>query len=275
MISVIIPTCHRNDDLAACLERLVPGRQSLSFDHYEVIVSDDGRDSTAESLIADRYPFAQWVKGPQRGPAANRNAGASCANGEWLVFVDDDCVPSSKWLGAYAANTEGSDILEGMTSAIGSQTRFDEECPINESGGALWSCNFAIRRNAFFALGGFNENFPAAAMEDVELNYRVNQMQIARTFISDAVVLHPWRREKDIAFRKQQAQSIAYYVGLHPELRRNYSLFAMVKGLLRYILRSMLPRFRRYRGKGAFRAIRSRIYLIVCTQFALNSGPKN
>src|SRR5688500_16589114 len=92
--SVVIPTYHRNDLLARCLRQLVPGRQTLDASRYEVIVTDDGRDTTAEAMIRDQFSFVRWVRGPQRGPAANRNNGVKHARGEWVVFTDDDCVPT-------------------------------------------------------------------------------------------------------------------------------------------------------------------------------------
>jgi len=93
LISVIIPTCHRNEDLSLCLDALRPDNQKSLFNPYEVIVNDDGSKSTAEELIRAKYAWARWVAGPRRGPAANRNAGARNARGAWVLFLDDDCIP--------------------------------------------------------------------------------------------------------------------------------------------------------------------------------------
>src|SRR5688572_17920597 len=107
LISIIVPTCHRNDLLAKCLDRLAPevqsdvvlcakdsaraDRQSGTAEspflgatvapnpkavRYEVIVTDDGKDATAEQMIGESYPWATWLPGPRRGPASNRNNGA-------------------------------------------------------------------------------------------------------------------------------------------------------------------------------------------------------
>src|SRR5258708_31522648 len=113
--SVIIPTCHRNDDLERCLEgleiadpyerRSSSGTQFIVIDQsfqYEVIVTDDGCQSTAEALVRKRFPWVNWMEGPHRGPAANRNFGASQSQGDWLIFIDDDCLPGTDWLEAYA-----------------------------------------------------------------------------------------------------------------------------------------------------------------------------
>src|SRR6187397_213719 len=114
--SVVIPTCHRNEALALCLERLAPQRQACMqlaagpvvagnepmtlpvLGTYEVIITDDGRDSTAEELVGRRFPWAKWTAGPKQGPAANRIHGATLAKGEWIAFTDDDCLPDSGWL---------------------------------------------------------------------------------------------------------------------------------------------------------------------------------
>jgi glycosyltransferase involved in cell wall biosynthesis len=103
LISVVIPTRHRNKALAECLQRLAPGVQTLPADGYEVIVTDDGSVTTAEVLVRERFPWARWTAGPRRGPAANRNHGASVARGDCLAFTDDDCLPSPGWLAAFAA----------------------------------------------------------------------------------------------------------------------------------------------------------------------------
>src|ERR1700733_6028896 len=102
LISVVIPTSHRPDLLSSCLDRLAPGVQTFPANLYEVVVSDDG-EPTIDELLAERYPWATCLKGPRKGPAANRNNGARFAHAKWIAFTDDDCVPDSGWLAAYAA----------------------------------------------------------------------------------------------------------------------------------------------------------------------------
>lgn len=214
------------------MDRLAPWLQTLDAALYEVIVSDDGVP-TVEQLIAEKYPWANWIAGPQRGPAANRNHGASVAKGQWIVFTDDDCLPQPSWLEAYANNMNGYDVLEGKTSAHGVRSRIDEECPINETGGHLWSCNFAMQRDLFLKLGGFDESFPAAAMEDVELNTRVNESRLVRRFVSEALVLHPWRRRKGVKFARAYAKSVGHFVRLHPDAAPKFGLRSQLTTMLR------------------------------------------
>lgn len=192
--SIIIPTYHRNDLLAKCLDCLAPGVQILSSEQYEVIVTDDGSETTAEAMLQDQYPWAKWVSGPRKGPAANRNNGANYAQGKWLVFTDDDCLPSPNWLSAFAsAITPQIQVYEGKTTCDSGLRSPLEHAPINLTGGYLWSCNLMIKKSAFHALQGFDESFPYPHMEDVDLRERLYLSKLNTVFVQKAVVDHPPR----------------------------------------------------------------------------------
>jgi GT2 family glycosyltransferase len=193
--SVIIPTYHRNDLLAKCLDCLAPGVQTLAPEQYEVIVTDDGSETTAEQLVKTQYPWATWVPGPRQGPAANRNNGASFAKGEWLVFTDDDCLPDPNWLKAYAeAIAPDIWVYEGKTTCNAGLRSPLEHAPINLIGGCLWSCNMMIHKPLFEKIGRFDENFRYPHLEDIDLQERLHEMGQATTFTNRAVVDHPPKR---------------------------------------------------------------------------------
>jgi GT2 family glycosyltransferase len=210
-ITVIIPTCHRNVDLAKCLECLSPGVQTLDPAGYDVIVSDDGVDTTAKEMIRTRYPWARWTQGPRRGPAANRNHGAELATSDWLAFTDDDCQPTKGWLAAFNAASSTADVLEGMTRPDRERRSYAEEAPVNLTGGCLWSCNFAIRKEVFEKIGGFDETFPAPAMEDCDFRERIRAFGFACPFLPQAEVVHPWRQAKSWAFWESHHTSFLHF----------------------------------------------------------------
>ncbi|HEY3855116.1 MAG TPA: glycosyltransferase [Verrucomicrobiae bacterium] len=193
LVSVVIPTCHRNNLLAKCLDRLAPGQQTLPPERYEVIVTDDGSKSDTSAMVETHYPWVRWVQGPRKGPAANRNNGARHAQGEWLAFTDDDCLPDEGWLDAFL-HSIGKDILvyEGKTTCLDGVSSPLEHSPTNLSGGFLWSCNMMIEKKLFQKIAGFDEGFPFAHLEDVELRERVTQYS-KFIFVPDALVDHPPR----------------------------------------------------------------------------------
>ena len=195
LFSVVIPTRHRNDLLAKCLDCLAPGVQTLSSECYEVIVSDDGVESTAEMMIKEQYPWVKWVPGPCKGPAANRNNGARYAEGEWLAFTDDDCLPSPQWLAAYSdALSSEIWVYEGKTICDTTITSPLQHAPINMTGGYLWSCNLMIQTSLFSNLKGFDENFPYPHMEDVDFRERVKKQGYTFLFVDKAKINHPQKR---------------------------------------------------------------------------------
>ena len=215
LFSVIVPTYHRNDLLAKCLDCLAPGVQTLPTDQYEVIVTDDGSKTTAEEMIRDRYSWIKWVAGPRKGPAANRNNGAKYAQGEWLAFTDDDCLPEPNWLSAYAEATSGSALaLEGAIHPLGNPNQDLAECPANLTGGYFWSANIAVQRSLFKKVGGFDPNYPVAAHEDQDLKLRLQPFS-SILFVPDACVLHPVRLiplKKAISRIPERCYAWAYYV---------------------------------------------------------------
>ncbi len=247
--SVVVPTLQRNDSLARCLNRLMADRQNLASDQFEVIVADDGpEDDNARLLVTHTYPWARWVAGPKRGPAANRNRGAAQAQGEWLAFTDDDCLPQPGWLAAFVARLDGADgerlrVLEGRTFAGEGFGPMGPgfTSPDNEHGGLLWSCNFAIERRFFFELGGFDERFPFSHLEDVDLRLRLEDRREPYLFVPEAVVEHPprpeasarsWARSRESAFylaRKRGVPLSAIHFGLYPFLRGHYDTFRMCR----------------------------------------------
>jgi GT2 family glycosyltransferase len=166
--------------------------------NYEIIVSDDSKENIAKSLVEEHYIFAKWVEGPKKGPAANRNNGVKNSKNEWLIFIDDDCLPQNNWLTSYATAAENyreALVFEGRTDAGRPQERFDEEAPVNLTGNNLWSCNFAVKRDFFLQIGGFDESFPFAAMEDIDFHLRAKALTNI-VFLPEALVIHPWRKVK-------------------------------------------------------------------------------
>lgn len=196
-LSVIIPTCNRNNLLSKCLDWLGPIVQNISFSEYEVIVTDDSKDNIARSLIEENYPWAKWMAGPKNGPAANRNSGAKCAKGEWLIFIDDDCLPDKDILLNYKlaiSQYSGTMAFEGAIFPDDwNLLKTDmSECPVNTAGGCFWSANICINKKIFEKINGFDEGFLIAAQEDQDIFERLKKITNI-VFLENCLVVHPVR----------------------------------------------------------------------------------
>lgn len=236
----------------------------MPFGEYEVTVSDDSKDSQVRDLLKTKFPWAQWIEGPKRGPAANRNHGTRPARADWLVFTDDDCLPDPGWLAAFAAEltTAGRaapDVLEGRTYADRPRRSLAERAPVNSDGGYLWSCNLAVRTELFHRLGGFDEGFPHATMEDVDFALRLRAAGAREVFVAAAGVCHPWREIAGFrsmwAAEERHRASVKYFLKLHPGERRNHTPLAYLKNNARQFVRVTLPGFWHWRGRGISAAL--------------------
>lgn len=223
-VSVIVPTFKRQDLLARCLDHLAPSLQTLSSTSYEVIVTDDS--GQLKALVQNHYPWAKWVQGPGKGPASNRNFGASQATGEWLAFIDDDCMADANWLKAIVktAGDAAVDVIEGRTEIPDKVDSPFKQGVENLHGGCFWSCNLSIRRQVFHDLGGFDSDFHEAGGEDMEFAWRIKQKNLQTRYVPEALVLHPVRALglKAILWRTFLIRwLLLYHLKTQPEINLN------------------------------------------------------
>jgi GT2 family glycosyltransferase len=214
-VAIIIPTRGRPEPLRRCLRGLMPG--VAGHPECAIVISDDGDAAQTQAALAAEFPGVRMVQGPRRGPAANRNCGAAHSSADLLVFLDDDCRPDANLVAEYqqaaAANPQCA-VFEGRITADGNAAGFGDVAPVNETGGHLWSCNFAIRRPQFQSLGGFDERFPFPAVEDMDFHFRVAGRSPVQ-FVPGARVFHAFDRRAGWRFVKHHALSLLLYVHLH------------------------------------------------------------
>lgn len=273
LLSVIIPTYNRREALNVCLSLLTPEVQKLSSDLYEIIVTDDALADDPSDSLSPEYSWVLHHRGPQKGPAANRNRGAKAAQGEWLIFLDDDCLPQPTFLSAYIeAIHKNPDyrIFEGRTLTDRPQLRMDEEAPYNDHGGYLWSCNFLIQKKLFLDLGGFCELYPYACMEDVDFREQLKARNLKFLFVPEATVIHPWRSiAPDAKFLKMRLISHAIFLDRYPHL--NPSFFKAARTNLREWVRLFFVEGPRLKYRGFWRYL-ARHFTATLLQFLNWSG---
>src|SRR5207249_3103024 len=101
-ITVIIPTFHRPRTLMKSLLSL----QEQTYTDFEILIVDNAADAGVEHQVADFNVHAsmpvRYLPEPELGLHNARHAGARAANGEILLFTDDDATFDAGWVQAYA-----------------------------------------------------------------------------------------------------------------------------------------------------------------------------
>jgi glycosyltransferase involved in cell wall biosynthesis len=186
-LSVAISTYKRPDGLRRLLAALRPQVAGLAGREI-VVVNDGSHDDAYDAVRADFADVIKYRALPANGGIAEaRNAAAELAGSDYLVFIDDDCVPPVWWLDWLASRLLQApelDVVAGVTRALTSERmRFFSRvqaghrllpAPSRSPSGMLFvTANVAIRRSLFSALGGFG--FPGfyRAGEDTELANRL------------------------------------------------------------------------------------------------------
>ncbi len=198
-ISVITPTFRREDLLRRCVESVLT--QEVAADIQHLVVNDAKEPLTRAAWMDDPRVTLLQTYGTERAVA--RNTGAALSRGDWLYFLDDDdyALP-----GAFAAMLEvaerthaahvygGYTIISGTT---GKKTTHQPDlrgdiAPMLIAGEGIPPQATWIRRDAFFAIGGFDPlTVPA---EDADLVRRVGLFgPVAGTpfLVAEVRVEHP------------------------------------------------------------------------------------
>lgn len=215
--AVIVPSARRMPALLRCLDSL----EAMDERPHEVIVVFQGNEDDAlRDEIRHRHPNVHVLWTPGQGAAVARNAGAAQSSAELLLFVDDDCIVEPDWSCRYLDAFEHDPALMIASGQVrplfshghtknGLALQLDPlprtfDGPSNPVGSVDRTCNLAVRRTAFAALGGFDEGlgagtrFPSA--EDTDFAYRAMKARLRQRYLPEAVVLHDqWRTETEAA----------------------------------------------------------------------------
>jgi glycosyltransferase involved in cell wall biosynthesis len=160
MLSFVVPAHNEEELLGRSLAALHAAAGALG-EAYEVIVVDDSSTDRTPQIAAEHGAAVLQVG--CRQIAGARNAGGRAANGELLFFVDADTMVTESALGAAIRALRRGAIGGGVC------VRFDGDVPpygkVLERVLGLVSpyislapgCFIYCWRNAFAAVGGFNE----------------------------------------------------------------------------------------------------------------------
>jgi len=198
--SIVVPTFRRPDTLRKTLTALV--ELDYPADRYEVIVVDDAADDITARIIdelPDRGIGLKLEAQHRRGAASARNRGARAANGDWVLFCDDDILAPPSHLLQHLATHQRHDgaavagnwelapelVTELWLTPFGRYRMEVERRFLAEARGdpltgdhhllqmpLVAAADLSLRRELFWQIGGFDEEFPLAGAEDQDLSLR-------------------------------------------------------------------------------------------------------
>lgn len=109
MVSVIMPTYNKCKFLELTLE----GFAQQSYQDFEIVIVDDGSiDQTKEVVdsYSDRLKIVYFYQS-NKGRAKARNKALELSTGDFVVFCDDDRIPSKKFLEKHIAILESNEKI--------------------------------------------------------------------------------------------------------------------------------------------------------------------
>lgn len=253
LISVIVTTYNRPDALTAVIRALL----DQTDPNFEVVIADDGsgqptRDALAAFRNAARAGGLKrlvhaWQPDDGFRASAARNLGVFASQGEYLVFLDGDCVPRPDFIARHRLLAErgfmvsGSRVLlsEAFTKAVLASGE-----AIHKRGLSWWlqqrlagntnkivpllnfpntglrhyrkvkwnrikSCNLAIWRDDYAAVDGFDESFVGWGHEDADVVLRLARHGIRRKGGAFSTeVFHLWHRENTRATESENRKRV-------------------------------------------------------------------
>lgn len=217
LVSILIPSKNNYKCLRRCIESLVT---ITEYKNYEIIVIDNGSDSENRfkyEELSKKYQFRYYYKEMEFNFSRMCNMGASKANGEFLLFLNDDIeIKESVWL----ERMLGHASLEHI-GAVGAKLLYPNTIKIQHAGVinytigpghpllgmrddlhyyycrnvveynyiAVTGACLLIEKNKFLAIDGFDESFPIA-YNDIDLCFRLIEKGYFNLLRNDAILYH-------------------------------------------------------------------------------------
>lgn len=249
LVSVLIPTCGRNATLEMVLRAF--SFQSVPRERFEILVLEDGPGGHARQ-VAERAGARYVDAAHPPGPAGARNAGLDAANGELILMLGDDMIPTrdlvQRHLDAHQRSPGG---------AVLGRVAWHPACGVTplmrhlaERGGQFSfhhiknpeHCGYRFFYTSNISLGAhwldqerFDPSFRLPSTEDTELGYRLHHRGLVIRYRLRALVWHHHHLEQEDYLPRQirAGEAVQYMVDKHApddDPRRRLLPFSLVPG---------------------------------------------
>lgn len=249
LISVVVTTYNRSDALRCVVQSLA--RQNDR--DFEVVVADDGSQEAHQQVIRAALKESglqsSHVWHPDLGFTASqvRNLGVAAARGNYIIFLDGDCVCEVDFVQRHRRLREAGYFVNGSRVMLApelTQRVVQQQADVVGRGAAYWlgawasgdaskftatwrlpdlglrrmpgfvwkgirSCNMGVWRADFEAVNGFDESFVGWGHEDADFVLRLHNQGLQRKngFLSTEVY-HLWHPESSRSAESDNAQRV-------------------------------------------------------------------
>jgi GT2 family glycosyltransferase len=234
---VVIPTTRLVPERLSQLLRVHESVPNAKVS-YQIVVDRPGADlRLLEALVKDRSDVVLLQNETWLGAHETRNRGIDAGSSAFILFLDDDVIPSPRLLAAYAAaivNAPDSSGYVGVTRFPAAHDHFTRGVVASDiltffglAGLRPWmpwgvTANLCLRRAALGDIR-FSEVFPkAGGGEDIDLCLRLTRGQPASLVsVPGAWVEHPWWADGRGSYRRffRWAFGDSRLPALHPRHR--------------------------------------------------------
>jgi glycosyltransferase involved in cell wall biosynthesis len=257
-LAVVIPTYNRADTLMQCLFHL----ENQSWKDFEVVVVDDGStDSTPEqmrSYASKGHLPMRYVRQDNGGPARARNHAISLVEAPLCLMIGDDIFASPKLLAEHMRlhlrhpepavaglgltrwSESGQTVTPFMKWLDGGGMQFHYG-PLLRGEKPDWrhfyTSNLSLKTEVLKQFP-FDESFPYAAMEDMELACRIEEKHgLELVFLPDALAhhLHPTTFIQACRRMVQVGEATAHFEQIWPG-KRPHSGNAVRRAMQNFLL---------------------------------------
>jgi GT2 family glycosyltransferase len=197
IVSIIIPVFNNLTYTLSCIKSVLTSKIHFS---YEIIVADDCSSDFTQEIFQNRMKFLKYVRGEEnKGFIKNCNNAAMHANGQYLVFLNNDTIVLPGWLDELIGTLKVNDDI----GLVGSKLIYPNGL-LQEAGGIIWQdasawnygrfdnprkpeysylrevdyvsgASIALSRQLWNEMRGFDEWFDIAYGEDSDLCLRIHK----------------------------------------------------------------------------------------------------
>jgi len=193
-VSIVILTFNRQEVIGKTIEGML--KLDYPESEYEIIViNDESRDKTKKVL--EKFKKEKKItiinNEKEKGPCLARNQGIKKAKNDFIVIMDDDCIPEKNWLKDMIKGFDSEKIgmVSGFSLHGGTSTAFSKKAL--EKAGLYDEEYFYYREDTDLVFRIMDSGFE---VKQVNAKY-VHEHEIEKPKGIIAFIKHSWKRIKN------------------------------------------------------------------------------